>query len=224
MATTHYETLEVAPTATQEQIRAAYRRLAKLHHPDTGAQAGHQRMVHLNEAYEVLSQPDRRRSYDRELAGRGGVAHQTVPPRSATVRVASEEEEVLRWLKEVYQPVNGALNRILKPFRRQLDELSYDPYDDALMADFQAYLERSRRLYTEARRTFVSRPNPSGVARVAEFLFHCLNHLGDALDELHYFTLNYDDRQLHVGHELLRRVAELRRQATEAASRIPGTR
>lgn len=217
MAPTHYQTLEIKPTATAEQIRTAYRRLAKLYHPDVGAQAGHQRMVLLNEAYEVLSEPESRHSYDRLLAGSGVLAAARKP---SSGRGTSEDEERARWLNEIYQPVNAAIGRVLRPLRRQLDALSYDPYDDELVAEFVGYLERSQELYRQAHRCFASRPNPAGVARVAEFLFHSLNQLGDGLDEMRYFTLNYDYQHLHVGQELFGIAADLRKQAVEAAERL----
>ncbi|UFP96398.1 J domain-containing protein [Gloeobacter morelensis] len=220
---THYQTLGIEPSATTEEIRAAYRRLAKQHHPDTGALAGHQRMVTLNEAYEVLSEPQRRQSYDRLLAHGderpSRVATQTAP-RAPVRRGASEDSERARWLRDIYRPVNTAIYRVIRPFRRQLDELAYDPYDDELIAEFVAYLERSQVIYQQAKALFASRPNPAGAALVAELLYHSLNQLGDALDELRYFTLNYDYQHLHVGQELVGIVTDLRRQATEAAERL----
>lgn len=218
---THYQTLELDSRATAEQIRSAYRRLAKLHHPDTGADAGHQRMISLNAAYEVLSQPERRRVYDHLLT-----LHQPtrlrVPYGASRTRPDAADEETARdrWLKEVYQPVNISIQQVLRSFRHQLEELSYDPYDDELVAEFEAYLNRSLNLYQNAIRTFRSRPNPFGTARVAEFLYHSLNQIGDALEELRYFPQNYDYQHLHTGQDLFRIAADLRRQAVEAAERI----
>ena len=54
---------------TLEQIRNAYRLLAKQHHPDVnhGSREAVARTQELNAAYETLGDPDRRRAYDREL-------------------------------------------------------------------------------------------------------------------------------------------------------------
>jgi DnaJ-class molecular chaperone len=65
----HYDLLGIPCSAGQEALRKAYRRAARLHHPDllpqdTGAQ---QRMAAINEAYAVLSHPQRRASYDQWL-------------------------------------------------------------------------------------------------------------------------------------------------------------
>ena len=60
-----YSILGVPAAATAEEIRAAYRRLARLYHPDlnTGPEA-EARMKEINEAYATLSDPQRRRQYD----------------------------------------------------------------------------------------------------------------------------------------------------------------
>ncbi|HSL76427.1 MAG TPA: DnaJ domain-containing protein [Candidatus Limnocylindrales bacterium] len=62
----HYSALEVAPTATQREIRAAYRRLARATHPDghAGDPAMERRFKRIARAYEVLGDPGRRRVYD----------------------------------------------------------------------------------------------------------------------------------------------------------------
>ena len=56
----------VAPTASQSEIRAAYRRLALEHHPDRNTR-GVDRMARVNAAYAVLDSPRARRSYDYDL-------------------------------------------------------------------------------------------------------------------------------------------------------------
>ena len=62
----HYSALEVAPTATQREIRAAYRRLARQTHPDghAGDPKMERRFKRIARAYEVLGDPSRRRAYD----------------------------------------------------------------------------------------------------------------------------------------------------------------
>jgi curved DNA-binding protein CbpA len=63
----HYDVLGVALLATSDEVRAAYRRAARDHHPDTGGTA--HRMSEINAAWYVLGDPARRAAYDRELAG-----------------------------------------------------------------------------------------------------------------------------------------------------------
>lgn len=64
----YYRILQVHPEAGPEVIQAAYRRLARQRHPDSGG--SDVAMQELNEAYEVLSDPVKRREYDRWYAAR----------------------------------------------------------------------------------------------------------------------------------------------------------
>jgi curved DNA-binding protein len=66
----YYATLGLDRRCTDAQIRAAYRLLAKQHHPDVngGTCDASARTQELNAAYEILSDPTRRAEYDRELS------------------------------------------------------------------------------------------------------------------------------------------------------------
>jgi molecular chaperone DnaJ len=62
----YYETLGVARTATAEELKAAFRRLAMQYHPDRNkSEDAEERFKELNEAYAVLSDPQKRAAYDR---------------------------------------------------------------------------------------------------------------------------------------------------------------
>ena len=58
-----YETLEVEKTASQKEIKKAYFRLSKLHHPDKGGDE--HKFKEISAAYEILSDPDKREKYDQ---------------------------------------------------------------------------------------------------------------------------------------------------------------
>ena len=62
----YYATLGVAKTATDKELKQAYRKLARKHHPDVnpGDKSAETRFKELNEAYEVLGDPDKRKKYD----------------------------------------------------------------------------------------------------------------------------------------------------------------
>ena len=62
----YYETLGVARTAPQEEIKQAFRKLARLYHPDVAKNkaSGEAKFKEINEAYEVLGDPEKRRRYD----------------------------------------------------------------------------------------------------------------------------------------------------------------
>jgi DnaJ-class molecular chaperone len=73
----HYATLGLDRRCTLAQIRAAYRLLAKKHHPDRnpGSSEAIIRSQQLNAAHETLSDPAQRRTYDRELDAAKEAAH-----------------------------------------------------------------------------------------------------------------------------------------------------
>jgi molecular chaperone DnaJ len=64
---THYEVLGVSRDASTPQVRAAFRRLARAHHPDTSASGSAESLSPINEAWRVLGDPALRRAYDRSL-------------------------------------------------------------------------------------------------------------------------------------------------------------
>ncbi|MEW5880052.1 MAG: DnaJ C-terminal domain-containing protein [Pseudomonadota bacterium] len=65
----YYQTLGVAREATAEQIKKAYRSLARKYHPDVSKEPdAERRMKEVNEAYAVLSDPEKRAAYDALLA------------------------------------------------------------------------------------------------------------------------------------------------------------
>lgn len=74
MARDYYEILNVPRDASLEDIKAAYRRLAREYHPDVRKDdpRAEERFKEINEAYQVLSDPERRAEYDR--AARSGVS------------------------------------------------------------------------------------------------------------------------------------------------------
>mmetsp|Transcript_9186 Transcript_9186/g.17522 ORF Transcript_9186/g.17522 Transcript_9186/m.17522 type:complete len:420 (+) Transcript_9186:327-1586(+) len=58
-----YETLEVSKDATQKEIKKAYFRLSKMHHPDKGGDE--HKFKEISAAYEILSDPEKRKAYDK---------------------------------------------------------------------------------------------------------------------------------------------------------------
>lgn len=67
----YYVILQIPSDSSQDMIRQAFRRLAKLHHPDKGKQEGSEvnekKFSEISEAYETLRDPAKRREYDERL-------------------------------------------------------------------------------------------------------------------------------------------------------------
>src|SRR5213594_1382381 len=63
----YYETLGVSKTATDDEIRSAFRKLARKYHPDVAKdkKAAEEKFKEINEAYEVLGDPEKRKKYDQ---------------------------------------------------------------------------------------------------------------------------------------------------------------
>lgn len=65
----YYKILEIDEKADQETIKKAYRRLARKYHPDVSGKVGEDKFKDINEAYEILSNPQKRREYDQMRLG-----------------------------------------------------------------------------------------------------------------------------------------------------------
>src|ERR1700761_3040037 len=63
----YYQVLGIDKNASQEEIKKAYRKLARKHHPDLNPndKEAHKKFQQLNEANEVLSDPEKRKKYDQ---------------------------------------------------------------------------------------------------------------------------------------------------------------
>ena len=63
----YYETLGVSKTASEDEIRSAFRKLARKYHPDVAKdkKTAEEKFKQINEAYEVLSDPEKRQKYDQ---------------------------------------------------------------------------------------------------------------------------------------------------------------
>jgi molecular chaperone DnaJ len=69
----HYKTLGVDKKASQEDIKKAYRKLARKYHPDTNSEPGaEERFKAISEAYDVIGDPEKRKKYDRGGSVFGG--------------------------------------------------------------------------------------------------------------------------------------------------------
>ncbi|MCF4966031.1 DnaJ domain-containing protein [Nostoc sp. CMAA1605] len=219
----HYETLKVSSNASQAEIKQAYRRLVKLFHPDSNQEtADNEQIIRINAAYEVLGDSQSRINYDQQLRDQSQNFNGNRQQRTASAQKHYQarrksgkdvDEQVEEWLRVVYHPVNRLLCSILNSLEEQIEELAADPFDDELLDEFQEYLKNCKTDLKQAQTTFRSLPNPPSLARAAAHIYYSLSQVGDGLEELSYFPLNYDDRYLHTGQELFRIATRLHCEA-----------
>lgn len=70
----YYDDLGVDKKATHQEIKSAYRKLAKQHHPDSGG--NNEKFKKINEAYSIVGDENKRKEYDNEILGEGFNFHQ----------------------------------------------------------------------------------------------------------------------------------------------------
>ncbi|MFM7676223.1 MAG: J domain-containing protein [Synechococcus sp.] len=217
-----YAVLGVARGASASVIKAAYRALVKRHHPDAGGDAD--TILALNAAWEVLGDGERRRHYDGQRGPGAAMAAGEVPTGTARPRgrrpSAGHDAELLAWLEQVYAPIDRLLGQVINPFPAQLRELSADPYDDALMEAFCAFLSQSQARLEKVEGLYRSRSCPASARGFGLSLYHCLSQVKDALQELERYTMGYVDGYLRDGREMLREARQRRSRLQQERRRL----
>lgn len=140
----YYAILGVDHSSSQEELAQAFRRLARQHHPDMhpdDAEAD-ARFKQINEAYQTLSDPERRAHYDMELASSqtgwapaaaSSASDEPVIVHQASVVIRSDEVEgALRDLSDALGSsasiLADELRGALRDFAAQLDQLTRNSY------------------------------------------------------------------------------------------------
>jgi DnaJ-class molecular chaperone len=117
----YYLILGVSRSESDEGIKEAFRRLVKKYHPDIAGPMSRWEFQEIVEAYETLSDRDRKRSYDRGLAhaeGRGRIvpeSHMTGSARSVRPHVP-EPVSLMRDFFSISQSVDAIFDRIFSNF------------------------------------------------------------------------------------------------------------
>jgi len=136
----YYKILGVPNTATQEEIKNAYRSLVKKYHPDINPDVNAVSMMQdINEAYEVLSNLASRQKYDVQLQQQRKVTTQTsqrakqhTPYSSYTKTREESENDFDEWLKEYLRN----LRKIYKDYYNNYDFAEKVKNDDFIIDMF----------------------------------------------------------------------------------------
>ena len=107
---THYENLELPPTASADEIKKSFRSLIARYHPDKVQHLGREfqdmaadRAAELTEAYRILSDPGRRADYDRMLSAAPAAPPHPQPENAAPPPTPTAEQPAAESPKAVRQ-------------------------------------------------------------------------------------------------------------------------
>jgi DnaJ-class molecular chaperone len=117
----YYLILGVSRTVSDEDIKEAFRKLVKRYHPDVAGHRSRWEFQEIIEAYEVLSDPGRRRSYDQGLAHaeeREWMEPEPIVPAASRFArsLVPEPVSLLHDFLSVSQPIDSLLDRIFRNF------------------------------------------------------------------------------------------------------------
>ena len=134
-----YQILKVDPSAKLEEIKKAYRKLVKIHHPDKGGDSAV--MLEINSAWEILKKNHKDLNFNK--VNNSKVYNQNEYKRESNNY--SNSEDIKKWFQNIYLPIDKLLGQIMNPLSSKIRELSADPYDQILMDSFCLYLEESKK-------------------------------------------------------------------------------
>ena len=192
-----YQILKVHPSAKLEEIKKAYRKLVKIHHPDKGGDSAV--MLEVNSAWEILKK--KHKDLTLNQVNNSKLYNQNEYKRETNNH--SKPEDLKKWFQNVYIPIDKLLGQIINPLGSKIRDLSADPYDEILMDSFCLYLEQSKNKITKIKEIYTSFACPSIIRDFSLDLYHCLSHVEDGINELERFTMGYVDNYLHDGKAMI---------------------
>jgi molecular chaperone DnaJ len=227
-STNFYAVLGVQPEVSASEIKKAYRKLAKNHHPDFGysGQSVRERdratelMMKINEAYETLADKVKREKYDALIGanGRGNGRFK------ATVFTEVDEGETRElFLRQIFLPSRSAIVKVIAKYKNELHTLSSDIYDDELVGNFEKYVDELEAVLRKASNNLSSRRVPGSLNAAVRMMRYCIAQGVDGLDELRFFCQNYDYNHLHMAENLFRESTDLARKALQLSKSCYGS-
>lgn len=148
--TDYYTLLGVTQSSSPGEITRAFRHLARQYHPDVSPddEEASMRFKEINEAYQVLSDPEKREQYDLELASSAPSSYSAASPTGFTSEGQPVEQQqpvvidreiiegavgdLAATMEEVSNQVAGELREILRDFGSELDAITRNFRDTAM--------------------------------------------------------------------------------------------
>ena len=134
MIPNHYKTLELEQTATKEEIKKAYRRLALKYHPDKNKSPdAHEKFIAINEAYLLLYDNEARVKYDREYQyyfGQKAKSESTSSQQQRQEEKKKEEAKSSNQKQREPQFDDEDLNQWTRNARQQAENFAKMAFDD----------------------------------------------------------------------------------------------
>ena len=197
MSNDPYQILKVDPSATLEDIKKAYRKLVKIHHPDKGGDSAV--MLEVNAAWEILKKKHKDLNLNKVNNSKGYDQNEY----KRETNNYSKSEDIKKWFQSIYLPIDKLLGQIINPLGSKIRDLSADPYDQILMDSFCLYLEKSKNKISKVKIIYTSFASPSIIRDFSLDLYHCLSQVEDGLNELERYTMGYVDNYLHDGKSMI---------------------
>jgi len=210
-----YVLLGVEPEVSASEIKNAYRRLAKNHHPDFGYHdlsdsertSATEFMMCLNEAYETLADKTKRAAYDSQI--------NRIRAAAKVFHESDEGEHRELYVRQIFTPSRSAIVKVITKYKQQLVDLSQDIYDEQLLAEFEKYVNEVEVVLRRSSTALSSRVAPGSLNAAVQMMRYCIAQAVDALDELQRFCQNFDYDHLHMAQNLFRESMDLSRKALE---------
>jgi molecular chaperone DnaJ len=215
----YYQILGVQPEVTALEIKRAYRKIAKSHHPDvkfhqkTARQLDqdHEFMAKVNEAYETLIDKTRRADYDFTIGANG----HSRSIRGKQPTGSSGDEERQAFLRHIFHPSRQSIVRMLAKYKQELADLSADIYDEELVATFEKYVDNLEQTLRKSANSLSSKEVPTSLRPAVQMMRYSIAQAADGLDELRRFCQNYDYNHLHMAANLFKESTDLSRKASQ---------
>ncbi len=192
-----YQILKVHPNAKLEEIKKAYRKLVKIHHPDKGGDSAV--MLEVNSAWEILKK--KHKDLNLNKVNNSKLYNQDEYKRETNSH--SKPEDLKKWFQSIYLPIDKLLGQIINPLDSKIRDLSADPYDEILMDSFCLYLQQSKNKISKIKKIYTSFACPSIIRDFSLDLYHCLSHVEDGINELERYTMGYVDNYLYDGKAMI---------------------